>query len=166
MHRLLLTRTWIIRHLFHANFHLLVLNIIGINQAVLYHIVDLSWWMVLKWGLTDTDNVIMWHYVNMMSFQRHEPVGSSSTIQNIICPVYMFCFLLNVFFYSWPYLRNNFSLPVNYRWLTHVVGGQIMKYLCTTAEPECINIPRSARQHVLIKPFGEFHKFHMIWPWV
>ena len=26
------------------------------------------------------------------------------------------------------YLRNNFSLPVNYRWLTHVVGGQITKY--------------------------------------
>ena len=25
-------------------------------------------------------------------------------------------------------LRNNFSLPVNYRWLTHVVGGQITKY--------------------------------------
>ena len=26
------------------------------------------------------------------------------------------------------YLRNNFSLPVNYRWLTRVVGGQITKY--------------------------------------
>ena len=26
------------------------------------------------------------------------------------------------------HLRNNFSLPVNYRWLTHVVGGQITKY--------------------------------------
>ena len=26
------------------------------------------------------------------------------------------------------YLRNKFSLPVNYRWLTHVVGGQIKKY--------------------------------------
>ena len=25
-------------------------------------------------------------------------------------------------------LRNIFSLPVNYRWLTHVVGGQIRKY--------------------------------------
>ena len=25
-----------------------------------------------------------------------------------------------------------------------------MKYECTTAEPECINIRRSARQHVLI----------------
>ena len=25
-------------------------------------------------------------------------------------------------------LRNNFSLPVNYRSLTHVVGGQITKY--------------------------------------
>ena len=30
--------------------------------------------------------------------------------------------------YSRIYLRNNFSLPVNYRWLTHVVGGQITKY--------------------------------------
>ena len=26
------------------------------------------------------------------------------------------------------YLRNNFSLPVNYSLLTHVVGGQITKY--------------------------------------
>ena len=26
------------------------------------------------------------------------------------------------------YLRNNFSLPVNYRSLTHVVGGQITQY--------------------------------------
>ena len=39
---------------------------------------------------------------------------------------------------------------MNYRWLTHVVGGQITKYYCTMAEPECINIHRSARQHVLI----------------
>ena len=34
--------------------------------------------------------------------------------------------------HEWPqtmfYLRNNFPLPVNYRWLTHVVGGQITKY--------------------------------------
>ena len=26
------------------------------------------------------------------------------------------------------YLRNNFSLPVNYCCLTHVIGGQITKY--------------------------------------
>ena len=31
------------------------------------------------------------------------------------------------------YLRNNFSLPVIYRWWTHVVGGQITKYKYTTA---------------------------------
>ena len=48
------------------------------------------------------------------------------------------------------YLRNNFSLPVNYRRLTHVVGGQITKYSCTTVKPESINIRICPATNVLI----------------
>ena len=71
------------------------------------------------------------------------------TVESLVVNLYI------IYLYSERYLINKFSLPVGYRWLKHVVGGQITKYRFTTARA---NVRICPTTHVLISndsPVGE-----------